>query len=109
MEFLDEVPTVWDETKVVSGEPSQYVTIARRHGADWYLGAMTNWNPRDLDVPLDFLGAGEFKAQIFADGPDADKVATSVAISRKSVKAGDRLPIHLAPGGGAAVIFKATK
>ncbi len=109
MEFLDKVPTVWDETKVVSGEPSQYVTIARRHGADWYLGAMTNWDPRDLEVPLDFLGAGEFEAQIFADGADADKVATSVAITRKSVEAGDRLPIHLAPGGGAAVIFRATQ
>ena len=49
---------------------------------------------------------GEFEAQIFADGADADKVATSVAISKKHVKAGDKLAIHLAPGGGAAVIFK---
>ena len=60
---------------------------------------MTNWDPRDLEIPLSFLGAGEFEAQIFADGADADKVATSVAISKKPVKAGDKLTIHLAPGG----------
>jgi alpha-glucosidase len=105
MEFLDRIPTVWDETKVVNGEPSQYVTIARRHGDTWYLGAMTNWDARDLEIPLNFLGAGEFEAQIFADGADADKVATSVAISKKQVKAGDKLMIHLASGGGAGVIF----
>jgi alpha-glucosidase len=106
MEFLDKVPTVWDETKVVNGEPAQYVTIARRHGSDWFLGAMTNGDPRDLEIPLSFLGAGEFEAQIFADGADADKVATSVAVSKKPVKAGDKLTIHLAPGGGAAVIIR---
>ena len=105
MEFLDKVPTVWDETKVVNGEPSKFVTIARRHGSGWFLGAMTNWDPRDLEIPLSFLGEGEFEAQVFADGADADKVATSVAISKKPVKAGDKLTIHLAPGGGAAVIF----
>jgi alpha-glucosidase len=105
MEFLEKVPTVWDETKVVNGEPAKYVTIARRHGSDWFLGAMANWDARDLEVPLSFLGDGEFEAQIFADGADADKVATHVAISKKPVKAGDKLAIHLAPGGGAAVIF----
>jgi alpha-glucosidase len=105
MEFLDKVPTVWDETKVLNGEPARYVTIARRHGDTWYLGAMTNWDARDLDVPLSFLGAGEYEAQIFADGADADKVATSLTISRRKVKAREKLTLHLAPGGGAAVIF----
>jgi alpha-glucosidase len=105
MGFLDKVPTVWDETKVLNGEPAQYVTIARRHGDTWYLGAMTNWDARDLDVPLSFLGPGEYQAQIFADGADADKVATSLAISRKKMGMLDKLTIHLAPGGGAAVIF----
>jgi alpha-glucosidase len=105
MEFLEKVPTVWDETKVLNGEPAQYVTIARRHGNDWFLGAMTNWDARDLEIPLGFLGTGEFEAQIFADGKDADQVATSLAISKTHLKAGDTLSLHLAPGGGAAVIF----
>jgi alpha-glucosidase len=97
---------VWDETKVVNGEPAQYVTIARRQGADWFLGAMTNWDARDMEIPLNFLGQGEFEAQIFSDGADADKVPTNVTIGRKHVKAGDTITIHLAPGGGTAVIFK---
>jgi alpha-glucosidase len=105
IEFLDKVPTVWDETKVLNGEPARYVTIARRHGDDWFLGAMTNWDGRDLEVPLNFLGPGEFEAQIFADGADADKDAKSLAISTGRVRASDKLKLHLAPGGGAAVIF----
>jgi alpha-glucosidase len=105
MEFLEKVPTVWDETKVVNGEPAKYITIARRYGADWYLGAMNNGDPRDLKIPLSFLGTGGFEAQIFADGADADKVATSLTVSKQLVKAADKLALHLAPGGGAAIIF----
>ena len=106
MEFIDKVPTVWDETKVVNGEPAKFVTIARRKGADWYLGAMTNWDARDLEIPLSFLGEGAFDAKIFADGADADTVPTHVTISSRQVMRGDKFTIHLASGGGAAVIFK---
>jgi alpha-glucosidase len=105
MEFLDKVPTVWDDTKVLDGQPAEYVTIARRHGNTWYLGSMTNWEARDLDLPLDFLGQGEYEARIFSDGPEAATVGTSLTISTKRVKAGDKLNVHLAPGGGLAVIF----
>ena len=105
MSFLDQVPTVWDETRVVDGDPGEYVTIARKKGDKWYLGSMTNWTPRDLDIPLDFLGAGTYQAEIFADGPDAAQNAKSLTISKKWVKAGDHLSARLAPGGGLAVIF----
>jgi alpha-glucosidase len=105
MAFLEKVPTVWDETRVPNGEPSKYVTIARRHGDTWYLGSMTNWDARDLEVPLTFLGSGAYQAQVFADGADADQVATSLEISSRRVSSGDTLKLHLAPGGGAAVIF----
>jgi alpha-glucosidase len=108
-EFIEKVPTVWDETKVVDGEPAQYVAIARRQGDDWYLGAMTNWGARDLEIPLDFLQSGDYEAQIFADGPDAEQVATSLSISKKRVSAHDTLEEHLAPGGGLAVIFTRIK
>jgi alpha-glucosidase len=115
-EFIEKVPTVWDETKVLNGEPAKYVTIARQKDNVWYLGAMTNWDERDLEIPLDFLagrggsrtapaGGQEYEAQVFADGPDADKVATSLSISKKRVKASDKLNVHLAPGGGLAVIL----
>jgi alpha-glucosidase len=109
VEFLEKVPTVWDETKVLNGEPGQYITIARRKSDNWYLGAMTNWDPRDREIPLSFLGAGEYVAHVFADGADADKNATSLAISKKYVNAGDELTLHMAPGGGAAVILAPAK
>lgn len=105
MAFLDQVPTVWDETRAVNGDPGEYLTVARKKGNRWYLGSMTNWTPRNLDIPLDFLGAGTYEAQIFADGPDAAENARSLSISKKWVKAGDHLSAHLAPGGGLAVIF----
>jgi alpha-glucosidase len=105
-EFIEKVPTVWDETKVVKGDPAQYIAVARRQGNDWYLGAMTNWDARDLELPLDFLGQGKFQARIFADGPDADNVPTHVVISSKDARAGEKLTIHLAQGGGVAIIFK---
>jgi alpha-glucosidase len=105
MEFLEKIPTVWDDTKVLNGEPAKYITVARQHGDAWYLGSMTNWDARDLELPLDFLGKGEYQAQIFADGPDADTVGTSLTISTKRVKPSEKLNVRLAPGGGLAVIF----
>ncbi len=108
-EFIEKVPTVWDETRVLNGEPSEYITIARRHGDDWYLGSMTNWTPRNLTVPLSFLGPGKWNAQFFADGPDANENAKSLSIQTKQVTASGSLPLHLASGGGAAVIFSPAK
>lgn len=104
-EFLEKAPTVWDETRVLNGEPSEYVTIARRHGHEWFLGSMTNWTSRDLSVPLGFLGPGKWNAKIFADGPNANQNAKDLSVQTKQVRAGDALPLHLASGGGAAVIF----
>jgi alpha-glucosidase len=108
-EFIEKVPTVWDETKVLNGEPAKYVTIARQKNNVWYIGSMTNWDARDLEIPLDFLGAGEYEAQIFGDSPDANQVATSLNITKKRVKASDKLNVHLAPGGGLAAILTPAK
>jgi alpha-glucosidase len=104
-EFLKKVPTVWDETKVLNGEPARYITIARRQGKDWYLGSMTNWQPRHLNVPLSFLGPGRYQAEIFADGPDAGQDAKSLSIRNTTVTAATSLELQLASGGGAAAIF----
>jgi alpha-glucosidase len=105
-EFIEKVPTVWDDTKVLNGEPTNYVTIARQHGDAWYVGSITNWDARDLEIPLSFLGQGKYQAKIFADGQDADKVATSVSVSKKVVDSNTTLKIHLAPGGGWAAILE---
>jgi alpha-glucosidase len=105
MEFIEKVPTVWDETKVLAGAPGKMIAMARRKGDSWYVGAMTDWEARDVPVGLGFLGAGEYEALVFADGADAATDATSLAVEKKRVMAGDALALRLAPGGGAAVIL----
>jgi alpha-glucosidase len=105
LEFLEKVPTVWDETRALAGEPGQFVAIARRKGDTWYLGAMANWEARDLDLPLGFLGAGSYDAQIFADGPQAETDATSLDIRTEHVNREGKLHVHLASGGGVAAIL----
>jgi len=109
LEFIEKVPTVWDDTKVLGGEPAMFIAIARRNGKGWYIGAMTNWDARDIQAPLSFLGSGAYEAEIFADGPDAATEGTSLEITKKTVRAGDTLGLKLAPGGGAAVILTPLK
>jgi alpha-glucosidase len=105
LEFIEKVPTVWDETKVLAGKPGEMIVMARRKGEIWYLGAMTSWTAREVAAGLDFLGVGEYEALVFADGPDAATEGTSLAVGTKKVMAGDTLDLRLAPGGGAAVIL----
>jgi alpha-glucosidase len=104
-QFLKDVPTTWDETHVVGGEVGEYSTVARRHGKEWYLGSMTNWNPRDLHIPLAFLGGGNYTAEVYEDGADAATQPKHVNIRKIPVTAGSTLDVKLAPGGGAAVRF----
>ncbi len=109
LEFIEKVPVVWDETRVVGGEPAKFVAIARRSGDRWYLGAMTDWEARTVDVPLGFLGSGEYEAKIFADGPAAATEGTSLSVGSRRVSSGDTLALALAPGGGAALILTPVK
>jgi alpha-glucosidase len=98
--FLAGVPTEWDETKVLSAAIGEHILVARRSGTVWYVGAMTNWSARDLEVPLSFLGDRVWEADIFKDGPNADRAAADYAREKRAVGPSDRLRIHLAPGGG---------
>jgi alpha-glucosidase len=104
-EFIRHAPAAWDETKAINGTPAQCITLARRKGKEWYLGSMTNWTPRDLDIPLDFLGAGKYRAEIFADAEDADRLPANVSIRKQTVDRTTHLKAHLASGGGYAVRF----
>ncbi|OGD22009.1 MAG: hypothetical protein A2W03_07080 [Candidatus Aminicenantes bacterium RBG_16_63_16] len=104
--FLQDVPTSWDETRAIDGEIGKKITIVRRSGSDWYLGAMTDWTAREIRVPLGFLGAGRYEAEIYQDGPDGDTRPVEVTILRKEVTAEDTLSARLAKGGGLAVRFR---
>ena len=104
--FVRDVPTTWDETRVIDGEIGKKITIARKSGGDWYLGAMTDWTARTAQVPLGFLGPGKYEADIYQDGPAADSRPAEVTILRKEVTAADTLTVRLAKGGGLAVRFR---
>jgi alpha-glucosidase len=107
MEFLSAVPTVWDETRVLNAKVSEYVTVARKHGEAWYIGAMTNWTPRDFKIDLSFLGAGNFKITSWADGINADRYASDYKKQTRTVTSTEKLKVHLAPGGGWAAMLVA--
>lgn len=98
--FLGDVPTTWDETRFVGGEIGQSIVLARRKGADWYVGAMTNESAREVAVPLTFLGTGAFAATIRQDGKTPTDTVRS---DRKGLSATDTLTLALAPSGGAVV------
>jgi alpha-glucosidase len=104
-DFIRHAPATWDETKVLDGEPGEFITIARRSGQNWFAGSMTNWTARDLDLPLSFLGPGRYTAEIYADASDAAQYPKSVSIQKKIVDRNARLAIKLSPGGGYAVRF----
>jgi alpha-glucosidase len=104
-QFIRDVPTQWDSMHVLNGEPGEFVTIARSHGKDWYLGSITNWTPRELHVPLDFLGSGRYIAEVYQDGADAGTHPKDVTIKRQIVHKGEQLTLHLAAGGGCAIRF----
>ncbi len=105
-QFIRDVPAAWDETRALAGLPGDFSTIARRSGKDWYLGSITDWTARELQVPLSFLGAGQYEAEIYADAVDAATQPTHVAITRKRVRATETLKLSLAPGGGVAIHFR---
>jgi alpha-glucosidase len=104
-QFIHDVPTQWDSMHVLNGEPGEFVTIARSHGKEWYLGSITNWTPRELHVPLDFLDAGRYIAQVYQDGADAGTHPKHVMINSMVVHKGERLTLRLASGGGCAIRF----
>lgn len=103
--FLTGVPTVWDETAGVAGAIGKYAAVARRKGNKWWLGAITNWDAREVLLPTDFLGGGTWRVEAFEDAPDADVNAERYVRRTFTVKSGVPLNVKLAPGGGFAASF----
>ena len=105
-DFIQNVPTTWDETKVIEAKIDEYLIVARRKGKDWYLGAINNSRDRVVGVPLSFLYAGNYAAELYTDGEDAHTSPNTVKRESKSVKASDKLNVTLASGGGAVIHFR---
>jgi alpha-glucosidase len=105
--WFDECPTVWDETRVLDGRIGEFIIVARRHKQRWFLGAMSNEQSREIDVPLTFLGVGNWTATIYADGPPAPLAReTPVAMETRTVSATESHTLVLAPSGGQAIRFE---
>jgi alpha-glucosidase len=109
MKFIRDVPTDWQDTKVLNGEIGDFVTIARkeRSGDGWYIGGVGDEEARTVTFKLDFLTAGKkYKAEIYRDGDDADyrtEKRHSIAIESKTLTSADSLTMRMAPGGGFAI------
>jgi len=107
MEFLGPVPTVWDETRVIDGRIGEHVVVARRHGQDWYIGAMTDWTARQLEIDLSFLAAGSYRMTVFQDGVNADRSGNDYRKVVSLVNRSTKLKISMAGGGGWAARIQA--
>jgi alpha-glucosidase len=109
-DFIVKMPTVFDETVALDGKVGEYTVLARRRGDDWFVGAMTNWTPRDITLDFSFMPEGNYEAEIFRDGINADRDATDYKREIVPVSKNSKIVIKLAPGGGwAARIVKQTK
>ena len=96
--FIADFPTVWDETVPVCGEIGEYVAVARRSGDIWYVGALTNWDARDITLDLSFIGGGNMT--VFQDGINADRAARDYKKTSSRIPEDGIVKIHMAPGGG---------
>ena len=102
-EFIAKIPTVWDETEALDGKVGEYCIIARRAGDVWYVGGMTNWDEREVEIDLSFLGEGNYAATEFVDGPNANKLGRDFLKKSIEVKGGGKLKVKMAQGGGFAM------
>ena len=103
--FITKVPAVWDETRGIAGDIGKFASVARRKGGEWWLGAITNWDRREMELPTGFLGDGEWRVEAFEDAPDADTHAEHYVRREFTLKAGGAIKVCLAPGGGFAARF----
>jgi alpha-glucosidase len=101
--FLSAVPASWDETRVLNAKVGDYITIARRHGQEWYVGSIAGSHGATLDIPLEFLGSGDYKAETYSDAPDSGVHPTNTAVEQKTVNRATTLKAVLASGGGQAI------
>jgi alpha-glucosidase len=108
-DFITKVPTTFDETVALDGKVGEYAALSRRKGDTWYVGAMTNWNSRDLTLDFSFLGKGDYQAVVFKDGINADRDATDYKKEVIKISQSSKLNVHLAPGGGWAARIEKLK
>lgn len=105
--YIASIPTIFDNTVAMDGKIGKYVAIAKRYNDKWYVGAISNWEARELDVDFSFLDDGKWQAKIFRDGINSDRNGNDYKIENVEVDSNTKLKIKLAEGGGwSAIITK---
>lgn len=105
LKYIAGVPTTWDETKALEGKAGEYVAMARRKGETWYVGAMTDWNAREITLDLSFI-EGSPVMEIFRDGANAHRAARDFKQEWTVLPADGRITVKMAPGGGWAAVIR---
>lgn len=105
-DFIAQIPTVWDESIVLDGKMGEYIVTARRSGDTWYVGGITDWTARDIEVDCSFLSDKSYQATLFKDGANAHRAGRDYKRESLPVDKNGKLKIHLAPGGGFALKLK---
>ena len=108
--FMAEIPVEWDDLRVLHAKAGDYVVVARRAGDEWFVGAITDWDVRDLEIDCSFLETGKsYTLTAIQDGLNADRRAVDFKATTSKVVKSSRFGIHLAPGGGWVGRFKPLK
>ena len=107
VDFITQIPTIWDETIVIEGSVSDYIVVARRNKDNWYIGAMTDWTPRDFKIDLSFLEEGaEYNVEVFRDGINTHRNALDYIYEKHNLNSSSQINISMSSGGGYSAIFK---
>lgn len=99
-DFIAGIPVEWDETRLLDGKIGEFTILARRSGSEWFIGAITNWSERTINLGTEFLGTGRYRLAAIEDGVNANTRAEDYRKTEGYFQAGDVLKLKLASGGG---------
>ena len=103
LNYLSQMPTVWDQTIPLDGKIGDFAVIARKSKNNWHVAGMTDWTARKVKVVFDFIDSGNYNAELFTDGVNANRIGSDYKRKIFTVKKGDEIEIEMAPGGGFAI------
>jgi alpha-glucosidase len=107
MSLVGEIPTTWDETIVLDAKLGEYIVTARRKNTTWYIGGMSNWSGKTIDLDLSFIPQGTYDVTLATDGVSADRYPSDYTISHKPIDR--KTKITMAKGGGFVMVLKEKK
>ena len=106
VDFITDIPTVWDETRILQGALGKFIVTARRSGDKWYVGGLTDWSERDLSLDLSNLVKGQHNAVLYRDGINAVRNGTDYRIEPVEIQSKKPFLVHMAPGGGFVLVIE---